>query len=113
MENAELHKQAYNLAEMTLANGFDIDAYILKVISGNELAKAGVSPDLAPDSGVDECINDLLQAFMSYYKSGGLIPLENMMKLLKSIISETYHGAATLEEKQLIAKYIKKIGGII
>lgn len=112
MTNIELHEQAHNLAEMTLSDGFDIDAYILKVISENELAKHDIQPDLAPESGVDECINDLLQVFLNYYKNGGIQPLEKMMQLLKSIISETYHSAENIEERQLVADYIKKIGEI-
>lgn len=112
MTNIELHEQAFNLAEMTLANGFDKDAYILKVISENELAKQEVHSDLAPESGVDECINDLLQAFLNHYNNGGIDALEKMMQLLKSIISETYHSTENIEERQLVADYIKKIGEI-
>lgn len=112
MTDLELHQHAFNLAEMTLANEFNIDAYILKILSAKELAALGHVPDYAPDSNVDECINNLLKIFIAYNRNKNINNLDEFMNTIKSIISEIYHNSETLEERNLIQNYIKKISMI-
>lgn len=112
MKNAEIHQYAHNLAEMSLENGFDENAYLLKAVSEMALRQQGIEVDLLPDSDVDEKINDLMQNFIFYYNMHSVETLGQVMQTIRKIVSEIYHGCENEQERQVVMKeidIIKKI----
>ena len=109
MNGEELNRYANNLAEMSLENGFDKDAYILKVLSEMWLKSNGKEVDLVPDSNVDETIQQMLNDFVAYHNTKDLQALKRFLIKSKQIISEIYHIAGTPEERKLVQNAIKSI----
>lgn len=109
MNSEELNRYANNLAEMSLENGFDKDAYILKVLSEMWLKSNGKEVDLVPDSNVDETIQQMLNDFVAYHNTKDLQSLKRFLIKSKQIISEIYHVAGTPEERKLVQNAIKSI----
>lgn len=109
MNSEELNRYANNLAEMSLENGFDKDAYILKVLSEMWLKSNGKEVDLVPDSNVDETIQQMLNDFVAYHNTKDFQALKRFLIKSKQIISEIYHIAGTPEERKLVQNAIKSI----
>lgn len=109
MNSEELNRYANNLAEMSLENGFDKDAYILKVLSEMWLKSNGKDVDLVPDSNVDEKLKEMLDDFISYHNTKDLQSLKRFLIKSKQIISEIYHIAGTQEERKMVQNAIKSI----
>lgn len=112
MRNVEMHQYAHSLAEMSLENGFDENAYLLKAVSEIAMHQQGISVDLVPDSDIDEKINDLMQDFVSYYNMRTPETLERVMRTIRKIISEIYHGCENEQEIQIVLKEIEMIKNI-
>lgn len=94
---------------MSLENGFDKDAYILKVLSEMWLKSNGKEVDLVTDSNVDETIQQMLNDFVAYHNTKDLQSLKRFLIKSKQIISEIYHVAGTPEERKLVQNAIKSI----
>lgn len=112
MNEEELNRYANNLAEMSLENGFDKDAYILKVLSEIWLKSNGKDVDLVPDSNADEKLKEVLNDFVVYHNTKDLQALKRFLGKTKQIISEIYHIAGTQEERKLVQSAIKSISMI-
>lgn len=112
MKDAEMHQYAYNLAKMTLENGFDVNSYILKSIAEMSLRQQGIEVDLIPDSDIDDKIQELMQDFIAYYNSHTVITLEKVMQTIRRIVSEIYHDCENEQERMAVLKEIEIIKNI-
>ena len=112
MNSEELNRYANNLAEMSLENGFDKDAYILKVLSEMWLKSNGKEIDLIPDSKIDETIQQMLNDFVSYYNTGDIESLRSFLVKTRNIISEIYHISNSDECRNLVKRMIKSLSSI-
>ena len=95
---------ALELAEKALNKGFDAEAYIVKYIAQQNLN----NKDLVPGSNVDECIELMLNLFVTYYNNKSVTTLKPLLTILQQIISEMYHDC-TNTEKQLFNNFIFNI----
>ena len=102
MSDKELNNYALELANMSLENGFDENAYILKILAENAIKNENTKFDTIPESTVDERIEELMNDFIYYFNSKDLKALQKVMKTIRRIISEIYHSANTREERDII-----------
>lgn len=99
-ESIPLAKQ---LAENTLQRGFDVEAFlVLCAISKLD----NLEVDEVPASNIDECIEELLKLFVTYYNNKSVQTLKPLLETLQQILCELYHTCDTSEEKVYIKQFI-------
>ena len=109
MTGAELDRYANGIAGMTLKDGFNEQAYIVKILSELSLKLSGESVDLVPESQIDETIQSLMNDFVVYFNTHDTGALTNFLHKMHNILSELYHGTETQEERRIISDEIKSI----
>lgn len=97
---------AKQLAENTLQRGFDVEAFIVLC----EISKLGnLEVDEVPDSSIDECIEELLNLFITYYNDKSVQTLKPLLETLRQILSELYHTCDTIEERNETREFIASL----
>lgn len=71
------------------------------------------SGDYVEGSNIDECIQLMLNLFVTYYNSKSVETLQPLLITLNQIISELYHTCPTIEEQTLIKKFILTLQKIV
>lgn len=71
------------------------------------------SGDYVEGSNIDECIQLMLNLFVTYYNSKSVETLQPLIITLNQIISEHYHTCPTMEEQTLIKKFILTLQKIV
>lgn len=99
-ESIPLAKQ---LAENTLDRGFDVEAFLVLC----EISKLGnLEVDEVPGSSIDECIEELLKLFITYYNNKSVQTLKPLFETLQQILCELYYTCDTHEERIEIKQFI-------
>lgn len=94
---------AKQLAENQLKKGFDTEAFLILA----EISKMPISEnDLVPSSNIDECIQNLLQLFITYYGNKSKDTIKPLLLTLQQILSELYHTCSTNEEREEVKQFI-------
>ena len=71
------------------------------------------SGDYVEGSNIDECIQLMLNLFVTYYNSKSVETLQPLLITLNQIISELYHTCPTIDEQTLIKKFILALQKIV
>lgn len=117
----ELNEKAIELANKSLAKGFDWQAFlVLSLAQQNLLSTPQIDEnvsDLVQDSNVDENIQLFLKKFIKFSKlkkqninnEQVINELNILLSFLKKIINELYFSSETTEEKQTIIHFLSNI----
>lgn len=98
---------ALNLANKSLENHFDAEAYIVKYVAELKLAK---NPEnVVPESNVDECIQIMLKLFVVYFNDKTVDNLNNLIIMLEQVVTELYNTCSTDAERTIIIQSIDKM----
>lgn len=97
---------ARQLAENTLQRGFDVEAFLVLC----ELSKLdNLEVDEVPGSTIDECIEELMKLFVTYYNNKSVQTLKPLLETLKQILCELYYTCETNEEHVGIKQFISDL----
>lgn len=103
-ESIPLAKQ---LAENTLQRGFDVEAFLVLC----ELSKLdNLEVDEVPESNIDECIEELMKLFVTYYNNKSVQTLKPLIETLQQILCELYHTCETQGERNELKQFISNLG---
>ena len=101
-----LDETALALANKALRTTFDPEAYIVKYIAEIKLSSSANEVDYVPESSVDECIQQLLKLFVTYYNNKSVETLNPLLLTLRQILSELYNTCNSDNEKSLMQEFI-------
>lgn len=109
MKNEEMSDYAHSLAEMSLENGFDKDAYILKVLSELDMKS---NNDIKQEAKTNATIENLSNYMNNYISTDDIQSLHKMMVIMRKLISELYNTAPTQDARDVILHEIQIIQSI-
>lgn len=99
---------AKQLAEKSLEKGFDVEAFlVLCEINKIQQATESKDEDLVPDSCVDECINTMLNLFVSYYNNKSVKTISPLLQCMRQIFSELYYSCETEDERIVFREFFE------